>query len=111
MIFFFFQAEDGIRDSSVTGVQTCALPISIVSESLGMLTSAIERSPADHLSRQLLDVLAGRDRRLLEGQAVRHRHLGAAQPSDRCVQVVEAPLLHARRYLGGDALPLPPPFD
>src|SRR5262249_59262167 len=27
-IFFFFQAEDGIRDWSVTGVQTCALPIS-----------------------------------------------------------------------------------
>src|SRR5260370_7977704 len=27
--FFFFQAEDGIRDSSVTGVQTCALPISM----------------------------------------------------------------------------------
>src|SRR5437762_5267510 len=26
-IFFFFQAEDGIRDTSVTGVQTCALPI------------------------------------------------------------------------------------
>src|SRR5207237_3140445 len=29
-VFFFFQAEDGIRDSSVTGVQTCALPISTV---------------------------------------------------------------------------------
>src|SRR5256885_10904156 len=27
-IFFFFQAEDGIRDYKVTGVQTCALPIS-----------------------------------------------------------------------------------
>src|SRR5436189_6261020 len=26
-MFFFFQAEDGIRDTSVTGVQTCALPI------------------------------------------------------------------------------------
>src|SRR5699024_11830414 len=26
-IFFFFQAEDGIRDRNVTGVQTCALPI------------------------------------------------------------------------------------
>src|SRR5438132_6762737 len=26
--FFFFQAEDGIRDHCVTGVQTCALPIS-----------------------------------------------------------------------------------
>src|SRR5258708_22024651 len=29
LIFFFFQAEDGIRDDLVTGVQTCALPISI----------------------------------------------------------------------------------
>src|SRR3712207_7199299 len=28
VIFFFFQAEDGIRDIGVTGVQTCALPIS-----------------------------------------------------------------------------------
>ena len=27
ILFFFFQAEDGIRDWSVTGVQTCALPI------------------------------------------------------------------------------------
>src|SRR5438093_10391163 len=27
MFYFFFQAEDGIRDWSVTGVQTCALPI------------------------------------------------------------------------------------
>ena len=27
MCFFFFQAEDGIRDYKVTGVQTCALPI------------------------------------------------------------------------------------
>src|SRR2546430_10107008 len=27
LIFFFFQAEDGIRDLTVTGVQTCALPI------------------------------------------------------------------------------------
>src|SRR5690606_39838152 len=27
-VFFFFQAEDGIRDFHVTGVQTCALPIS-----------------------------------------------------------------------------------
>src|SRR5262249_56812664 len=30
--FFFFQAEDGIRDWSVTGVQTCALPISYEAE-------------------------------------------------------------------------------
>src|SRR2546430_6140944 len=31
--FFFFQAEDGIRDLTVTGVQTCALPISEVADS------------------------------------------------------------------------------
>src|SRR5207245_8215363 len=30
VFFFFFQAEDGIRDATVTGVQTCALPISAV---------------------------------------------------------------------------------
>src|SRR5438067_13829012 len=29
LFFFFFQAEDGIRDRNVTGVQTCALPISV----------------------------------------------------------------------------------
>src|SRR5256885_7194902 len=29
-VFFFFQAEDGIRDYKVTGVQTCALPISAI---------------------------------------------------------------------------------
>src|SRR3712207_6927535 len=29
-LFFFFQAEDGIRDIGVTGVQTCALPISLI---------------------------------------------------------------------------------
>src|SRR5476649_580375 len=33
--FFFFQAEDGIRDHCVTGVQTCALPISIHSGEAG----------------------------------------------------------------------------
>src|SRR5690606_40697867 len=33
LFFFFFQAEDGIRDFHVTGVQTCALPISETMES------------------------------------------------------------------------------
>src|SRR5207248_8876018 len=32
--FFFFQAEDGIRDRTVTGVQTCALPIYVGEQSL-----------------------------------------------------------------------------
>src|SRR5215216_7935989 len=38
--FFFFQAEDGIRDDLVTGVQTCALPISLP-RFLGTLVAAL----------------------------------------------------------------------
>src|SRR3712207_7034846 len=34
MFIFFFQAEDGIRDIGVTGVQTCALPISLMKPSV-----------------------------------------------------------------------------
>src|SRR5437868_15453867 len=32
LLFFFFQAEDGIRDRNVTGVQTCALPICLADQ-------------------------------------------------------------------------------
>src|SRR6266436_8007211 len=35
-VFFFFQAEDGIRDVAVTGVQTCALPICLLANLLGL---------------------------------------------------------------------------
>src|SRR2546425_12896384 len=43
--FFFFQAEDGIRDKLVTGVQTCALPILIlVGDSLGMVVLGHENT-------------------------------------------------------------------
>src|SRR5256885_4939604 len=41
LIFFFFQAEDGIRDYKVTGVQTCALPIlPTLSETAATMSSA-----------------------------------------------------------------------
>src|SRR5438874_8696866 len=44
--FFFFQAEDGIRDLYVTGVQTCALPISLVVNKLrGTLNVAAVKAP------------------------------------------------------------------
>src|SRR2546429_1879381 len=42
--FFFFQAEDGIRDVAVTGVQTCALPISCASSSTTWSFSALSLS-------------------------------------------------------------------
>src|SRR4051795_13637290 len=54
LCFFFFQAEDGIRDESVTGVQTCALPIEgygIRDESVtGVQTCAL---PIDRKSTRL----------------------------------------------------------
>src|SRR5438094_4280889 len=46
VFFFFFQAEDGIRDRTVTGVQTCALPICAVVAALvapGEATSRCQR--------------------------------------------------------------------
>src|SRR5207244_8172802 len=45
---FFFQAEDGIRGDLVTGVQTCALPISthVPPEELRTLLLAVEPAPA-----------------------------------------------------------------
>src|SRR5699024_12404107 len=45
---FFFQAEDGIRDRNVTGVQTCALPISTRSIPISCCAPArVPRSVAD----------------------------------------------------------------
>src|SRR5438445_984004 len=87
------------------------VPSSIVSESFGMFMSGIDVFPTDHLARQLLDVLAGRNRRLLKRQAVRHRHLRAAQPAYRGVQVVEAALLHPGRNLRGHAIRRPAFLD
>src|SRR5690606_39935589 len=46
LVFFFFQAEDGIRDFHVTGVQTCALPISFTDPnpkpSFGLASTKLE---------------------------------------------------------------------
>src|SRR5258708_26379129 len=41
--FFFFQAEDGIRDDLVTGVQTCALPICFSRRRFGFATSSMPK--------------------------------------------------------------------
>src|SRR5258708_39543125 len=46
MLCFFFQAEDGIRDDLVTGVQTCALPI-FYAFFLGRSVEAVEKKCVD----------------------------------------------------------------
>src|SRR2546430_11879327 len=48
--FFFFQAEDGIRDLTVTGVQTCALPISLRSLSWNSSVPAMEAGVEEALT-------------------------------------------------------------
>src|SRR5207253_7935281 len=58
VLFFFFQAEDGIRDGHVTGVQTCALPI--------FLQRVAAQPEAERLER---DHLVGRDVPEIDGGA------------------------------------------
>src|SRR5256885_12798396 len=58
VLFFFFQAEDGIRDYKVTGVQTCALPISLCP--IERISSA-EKSSLCELGKHL----SGEDRQVL----------------------------------------------
>src|SRR5204863_1766799 len=62
--FFFFQAEDGIRDLYVTGVQTCALPI--LAEEARVVRRIFEWVGRDHCS--LREVA-----RRLKGEGVRTR--------------------------------------
>ena len=58
---FFFQAEDGIRDRLVTGVQTCALPIFAMPAFFASLTDCLDH----HLLRDAaLQAMAGYKKRL-----------------------------------------------
>src|SRR5258708_27069566 len=52
-LFFFFQAEDGIRDDLVTGVQTCALPIY-----KALLALEVDAAGMDAMDRRYLNVIA-----------------------------------------------------
>src|SRR3712207_7616358 len=75
--FFFFQAEDGIRDIGVTGVQTCALPIfqrgtsDGVPELIRQADQQVERLTS--LIRDLLDVSRIRSEERRVGKECRSR--------------------------------------
>src|SRR2546427_8605237 len=73
--FFFFQAEDGIRDLTVTGVQTCALPICAAppgtGAGAGFPTGADPRLAVAALRRAGRGALPSHDARLGSGRAVR----------------------------------------
>src|SRR5688572_31359927 len=90
--FFFFQAEDGIRDLTVTGVQTCALPIS------ARYRRQRARRTADE-SAEGQSVLGGAARRDRESEpdaaerlpaGVRRRQIGRASCRERVLISVDA---------------------
>src|SRR5262249_57217990 len=58
---FFFQAEDGIRDWSVTGVQTCALPIYVSVDALDSERPVIRFVHAGQAEELRCDFIAGCD--------------------------------------------------
>src|SRR5437667_5362822 len=68
VFFFFFQAEDGIRDRDVTGVQTCALPISeaVTQELFDGANKRIEATKPvlEEIERQVMQVLRSEERRV-----------------------------------------------
>src|SRR5437773_7135960 len=81
--FFFFQAEDGIRDRDVTGVQTCALPIFEPPLRLGLVDlHALDRHDR---RREALEDLAGWIRTRLRGGAVEAEDEGERRSEERRV--------------------------
>src|SRR3712207_7159224 len=60
-IIFFFQAEDGIRDIGVTGVQTCALPICLVADRHAPALLEAEGLVEDDRAVDVTDAVAGMD--------------------------------------------------
>src|SRR5438552_18354524 len=75
LLFFFFQAEDGIRDDLVTGVQTCALPISprqIFNLKIEIIVRATSETPACSQPRTV------------SPEPRRARQAAARSPADAC---------------------------
>src|SRR5260221_4896848 len=79
--FFFFQAEDGIRDHCVTGVQTCALPICAVARGLDDGNGIAQPRQALHVLEARVGEVAARDLGAAFQQVACHG--GARQAVDR----------------------------
>src|SRR5256886_9657986 len=81
---FFFQAEDGIRDLTVTGVQTCALPISGRSP-LGRAASRASWVLLAHNGRRCADSMQTRSPRVVNTCETPHTSCGAGSAGPRAV--------------------------
>src|SRR2546430_9973617 len=76
VVVFFFQAEDGIRDLTVTGVQTCALPISLVASVFG--------EDRDFLARVVSEVGPSHGRILAVDPSIASAHTGHGIVMPQC---------------------------
>src|SRR2546430_14311373 len=93
LFFFFFQAEDGIRDLTVTGVQTCALPISRLGlVGLSLLLAGLAAGNATERANQANERPAVRTR-----VALRRSLLIPAGPAHHAVVFFELGLFHSRK--------------
>src|SRR2546429_4219596 len=104
VFFFFFQAEDGIRDVAVTGVQTCALPICVAElPRAGVTSSGAGRRERDDVRHDLGGKEVYRCRRLSLTHVAEHQpadEVGASARGDLALDL----LTHAtRRTSDGDA--------
>src|SRR5687768_18461302 len=63
-LYFFFQAEDGIRDVAVTGVQTCALPISAAGRTASWRRAQVDIRRGRRALRTVFQSTTPRDRSL-----------------------------------------------
>src|SRR5256886_6703550 len=80
VVFFFFQAEDGIRDLTVTGVQTCALPICLAAD--GRPGGGADRgAPGHRVGHQPPDSVRSEDPVLVSVAWCSTRHV--SRPPDR----------------------------
>src|SRR3972149_10660124 len=97
---FFFQAEDGIRDLTVTGVQTCALPISAQAVNVLDLADLAARNIAEALGKRATTVAESElsqsalahyveGKRLLEGWDVESNYSRAAEAFLRAIDAQE----------------------
>src|SRR2546422_10489823 len=109
LLFFFFQAEDGIRDVAVTGVQTCALPICGGGFGAGSARLAPECAhPTTSVAMRAMDHFMGTSQ-ARRCKRVGERARGAPPPFAPAVDSLAARRFHRRGSVPGVPPPTPPP--
>src|SRR6478752_4776763 len=118
IVVFFFQAEDGIRDVAVTGVQTCALPIWAEDPSFTIKTLTVTTAWPGATAREMQDLVAEPLEKRLQELTWYDRVETTTRPGYAYMTVtlkdstppsiVQEEFYQARKKLGDEARNLPP---